>query len=191
MDSLIWLFFESTLALTGCLALLLFVLLVHWRRTLKPRPLLIGLALAVVLLLIQALVVTRREHADRTMKAIERDVLVSRTDAIAAALSTRFHIAETNWDREKFIDRVRQYMQSIDVRTLNRRMLEIKESEADTFQIIISYLADIRATDYAGPVLSRWKIVFVREGGRWKIQRIEPTQLGRAVIHGWKGLPRP
>ena len=191
LDLMNWLLFESTPALGGCLAILLFVLLVHWRRTLQPRPLLIGLTLAIALLTVQAVVVTRQEHADRIMNAIERDVLVSRTDAITAALSDRFRITETDWDRHDFLDRVRQYLQAIDVRTLDRRMLEIETSEADTFQITVSYLADISGRDYAGAVLSRWKIDFVHTSNGWRILSIEPTQLNRAVIHGWKGLPGP
>lgn len=191
MDFLIWLLFESTLALGGCLAVLLFVLLVRWRRTLKPRPLLIGLALSVVLLLVQALVVTRREHADRIMRAIEQDVVASRPDAIAAALSERFYISETGWDRERFLDRVRQYLEAVDVRTLTRRKLAVETSEAGRFQIYISYLADISTRDLDTPVLSRWRIEFVDEAGQWRILTIQPSSIERRPIGGWKGLPKP
>jgi hypothetical protein len=191
MDFLTWMFLESRPLLGGCLAVVLFVLLVYWRRTLKPKPFLVGLALAVVLLVVQALVVTQREHADRIMRSIERDVLASRTEAIAAALSDRFQIPEKNWDRERFIERVKDYMQTIDVRTLNRRKLQIEKSETDAFEISVSYLAEISGRDYAGPVLSRWKIYFVHEDGHWRILRIEPTSLGQTTIHGWDGVPRP
>ncbi|MBU0616192.1 MAG: hypothetical protein KKI02_00595 [Planctomycetes bacterium] len=191
MDFLVQLLFESRLMLGGCLAVMLFVLLVYWRRTLKPRPLLIGLAIAVVLLVVQAAVVTRWEHADQIMKRIEAGVLASQPEAIAPALSGRFHIAETNWDDQEFLDRVRQYMQAVDVRTLTRRALEIEENDADQFQIYVSYWADISTRDSAGGLLSRWRIVFVAEEHGWRIISIEPTQMDRTTVRGWKGLPKP
>ncbi|MFQ5806277.1 MAG: hypothetical protein ACE5I3_07500 [Phycisphaerae bacterium] len=191
MDSLVWFFFESTLALGGCLAVLMFVLLVHWRRRLQPRPLLIGLAVALVLLVVQASVVTRREHADRIMKQIEADVVASRPDAVAAALSTRFRIAEPEMDRTKFLDLVRSYMRRVDVHTLTRRALEIVASEKDTFEISISYWADISHRDYSGMVRSRWKIVFLCEQDEWRILCIEPTLIGPRPVDGWRGLDGP
>jgi hypothetical protein len=191
VDFLVRLLFESTLMLGGCLAVLLFVLLAHWRRRLQPRPLLIGLALSVVLLVVQALVVTRREHADRIMARIEADVLASQTDAIAAALSTEFLVAEPEMDREKFVRLVERYMQRVDVRTLTRRALDIEASETDRFQLYVSYLADISAPNLNSLVLSRWRISFAKEDDGWRILSIEPTQLDRTPIRGWRGLRVP
>jgi len=190
MDTLIWLFLESTLALGGCLAILLFILLVRWRRTLKPRPFLIGLAVAMALLVVQALVVTRREHADRIMERIELDVVASRPDAIAAALSARFHIAEPEMDADKFVELVRSYMRRVDVHTLTRRGMDVTASEGDTLEISINYWADISAPDYSGMVRSRWTITFVREGGGWRILTVEPTMIGQRPVDGWRGLRR-
>ena len=191
MDFLARLLFESTLLLGGCLAVILFVLLVHWRRTLKPRPLLIGLAIAALLLIVQAAVVTRWEHADRIMKQIEAAVLASQPEPIAMTLSSRFRIADMDWDDEEFLDRVRRYMQAVDVRTLRRRALEIEKNETDRFQTYVSYLADVGTRQVNGLVLSRWRIVFVEEDRAWRIISIEPTQLDRTTVSGWQGLPRP
>ncbi len=190
VDFLVRLLFESTLMLGGCLAVMLFVLLVHWRRSSKPRLLLIGLALSVVLLLVQALVVTRREHADRIMKWIETDMVASRTDAIAAALSDRFRIADPEMDGDRFLELVRGYMAWVDVRSLTRRKLEIETSEADTFQAHLSYWGEISARNYVGPVQSRWRIVFVRDTDGWRILSIEPTMLQRMPVSGWSDLSR-
>jgi hypothetical protein len=190
MDWLVWLLLESTLALAGVLVVVLFVLLVHWRRTLQPRPLLIGLAMAVVLLVLQALVVTRREHADRIMKRIEADIVASRVEALAAALSARFHIAETDWDRAEFIRVVEGYMSWVDVVTLTRRRLEVELSERDAFRIYVSYIADVGARDFRYMGLSRWLIDFAREDGSWKIVSVQPTEMDRRPIGGWRSLPR-
>ncbi len=191
MDSLIWLFFESTLALGGCLVLLLFVLLVHWRRGGRPRPLQIALGLAVLLLLVQALVVTRREHAGRILSRIEKDVVASRTGAIAAALSTRFHVAEPEMDRDKFLELVRRAMRRVDVHTLTQRGLKIQASASDTFEISVTYWADVSTPEYRGMTPSRWKIVFVREEGGWRILTVEPIELNRIPVAGWRGVRNP
>ena len=191
MDTLKWFFFESTPALGGCLAVVLFVLLVHWRQTLKPRAFLSGLAVAAVLLLVQALVVTYREHADRIMEAIERDVVASQPDDLGPFLSESFYIEETGWDKAQFLDRVREYMARVDVRTLTRRKLEVEESGAERFQIYISYLADVSMRDFDRPVLSRWRIVFVRERDEWRIRTIVPVSIDQTPTRGWKGIPRP
>jgi hypothetical protein len=188
---LVRLLFESTLLLGGCLAVILFVLLVHWRRTLRPRPLQIGLAVAVVLLVVQAAVVTRWEHADRIMKRIEAGVRVSRPGAIAATLSARFHVEETGWDREAFIEIVRSYMSWIDVHALSRRTLEITAHEPEAFSVYVSYLADASAGGFRQAGLSRWLIRFTRETDGWRIISIEPTQVDRTSVRGWRGLPRP
>lgn len=191
MNSLVWFFFESTLALGGCLAVVLFVLLVHWRRRLQPRPLLIGLVVSIVLLITQALVVTRREVAQRIMRGIEVGVIASRPDAIAAALSSRFRVSEPEMDRGEFLDLVERYMQRVDVRTLYQRALKVTTSEGSTFEISVSYLADVTQRSYSGAVLSRWSIVFTREDGGWRILSIEPTMLQRDPIDGWSDLRGP
>ena len=191
MDTLVWLLFESPPALGAVLALALFVLLAYWRRTLRPRPFLIGLAAAALLLVVQALVVTRREHADRIMDAIERDVVGSRPDRLGAFLSGRFYIEETGWDKSRFLERVRDYMAHAAVRTLARRKLEVEQSGPDRFQIYISYLADISTREFDSPVLSRWRIGFVREAGGWRIATIIPISIDQRPTGGWKGVPRP
>jgi hypothetical protein len=190
MDFLIWLLFESTVALAGGLFVVLFVLLVHWRRTLRPRAFLIGLAVSLVLLIVQSLVVTRKEHADRIMQRVEVDIVASRVDALAAALSDRFHIAEMNWDRAKFIDVVEGYMSWIDVLSLTRRRLEIVSSTGEHFQIYVSYLADVSTNDFRYTGLSRWLIEFVRAENGWQVTSIQPTEMDQRRISGWRSLPR-
>jgi len=53
-----WFFLESTIALGAASAVLLFILLVYWRNTLRGKPMLFGLILVAVLLIVQAAVVT-------------------------------------------------------------------------------------------------------------------------------------
>ena len=169
----------------------MFVLLVHWRKTLRPRLFLIGLCMTVVLLSVQTAVVTRRERADRTMREIETAVLDSRADGIRPWLARSFHINETNWDTNDFINEVREWMRAVDVRTLHRRALRVEDSADDAFQVYISYIAEIRHPNYNGRTLSRWWITFTRESGGWRISEIQPVELNRQNLSGWRSLGSP
>ena len=188
MDFLSRLFLESQLMLGAILAVAIFVLLVHWRRTLKPRPLLIGLAVSIILLIVQAAVVTRRERADIIMTRIEKAVLVSKADGVGAEISARFRVETPEMDRARFVELVRVYMQRVDVRTLARRKLEVVSGTPERFEALVSYFAEINAGDYSGPAQSRWRIIFVKEADRWRIISIEPTMLNRQTVAGWRSL---
>ncbi len=190
MDWLRWFFLESVPALVGVLGVVLFVLLVYWRRGASPRPLLVGLLAGAAMLILQAVVVTPREHADAIMNRIEADVRASRVDAIRDALSPAFQIESPHWGREEFLDVVRGYMRRVDVRTLTRRLFELSERKTDGFRLTVSYLADIRARDFSGAVLTRWRIDFERREDGWRIRRIVPLEINHQIIRGWRGLRR-
>jgi hypothetical protein len=94
-------------------------------------------------------------------------------------------------DRDKFLNLVRRWMRRVDVRTLTPRAPEITAHESNRFQMSISYWADVNAPDYAGMILSRWNITFVRERDGWRILTIEPTMINHQTVKGWRGLPQP
>lgn len=183
-----WLLLESAPALAGVLFVVLFVLLVYWRRGGSAKPLLVGAVVGVILLIVQALVVTPREHADKIMRRIERGVIASRANAVAAELSPAFAIESPHWNRADFLDVVRAYMRRIDVRSLTRRFFQISERTPDSFRLTVSYLAEINARDAGGVVLTRWRIDFERRGGKWQIRRIVPIEFNHRVIKGWSAL---
>jgi len=186
-----WLFYESTPALAGLLFVVLFVLLVYWRRTLRRGPFQIGAIVAIALLIVQALVVTKPERAGRIMKRVEAAVLSSNSAALADELSERFLISETGWRRAEFMEVVRRYLSWMDVYGLRRRKLEIVEVEPERFQIYVSYLVDARTKDFAWKGLSRWLITFALDDDDWRIVEIEPNDMGQFPVRGWRALPPP
>jgi len=172
MSVLTWLLFESFIGLSLVLGLALFLLLVYWRRSGRGRPLLIGLAVAVVLLAIQALVITKREHADRTLSAIEREIVESRTTSLAEALSPDFHTAGANGldlDRAEFLAFVDRRLEVIDVRWLDRVTMRIEQSEADRFVVAAAYRAEVTMPRGRSSHLTGWAFTFVRTPEGWKI----------------------
>ena len=191
MTFITWLFYESTPALAGLLFVVLFVLLVYWRRTLRRGPFQIGAIVAIALLIVQALVVTKPERAGRIMKRVEAAVLSSNSAALADELSERFLISETGWRRAEFMEVVRRYLSWMDVYGLRRRKLEIVEVEPERFQIYVSYLVDARTKDFAWKGLSRWLITFALDDDDWRIVEIEPNDMGQFPVRGWRALPPP
>ena len=188
MESLTWFFLESTIALAAALAIILFVLLVYWRNSMRAKPFLIGCALAIVLLAVQALVVTKREHTDRIMKRIETAVRDSKPQGVGAELSDRFLAAPPRMDRTRFVELVRTYMQNVDVRTLYRSELLLTEVESEAFVAELAYVSDISVRDYSGMVTSRWRLRFEREPEGWRIVNIIPISLNQQSVDGWNDL---
>lgn len=188
METARWFFLESVLALAALSGLALFFLLVHWRRGGSPRPLLIGLLVAALLLSIQALVVTPRERAADALTRIERDLLAGRRDALAALVSQNFASGEFLPDRQTFLDYVDAALNEIRITLLYRGELTVIESRPDSFRVSAAYVGTLQAGDEMGSLRSRWSLTFTREGGRWRITNIEPESIDGVPGRGWPSL---
>jgi hypothetical protein len=188
MSGLIWFFFESVPALAAVLGVALFVLLVYWRRGGRARPLLVGLAIAAALLLIQRLVVTQREQAGRILKSIESDIVASRTAALAAALAPDFDA--DGLDRDAFLAMVRRQLEHVKVRWVDRWRLEVHESAAERFVIEAVYTADVTAEVYSGTASGTWSITFVHSPAGWRIACVRPIRVGDLSDPTWHDLDR-
>lgn len=176
-DALTWLFFESAAGLGVCLGLMLFGLLVYWRRTLKPRPLLVGMTVALVLLIVQKVVVTQREHAGLILDAIQADLLASRADAIERSLHDPFTAGRM--DRGEFLRLVREKLRTVKIFTLSRSDLVVTQRAAGAFEVEAAFVSRVSVGEFGQyPMPTRWSLRFVRDGERWKIGQIEPISLG-------------
>jgi hypothetical protein len=176
-EGLTWLFLESPAALGTCLGLMLFGLLVYWRRTLKPRPLLVGLAVTIVLLLVQKVVVTQREHAGLILDAIQSDLLASRSDAIERSLHDPFTAGRM--DREDFLRLVREKLRTVRIITLARSALVVTKREPAAFEVKAAFASRVNVGEFGRyPIPTSWMLRFERQGERWTIRQIEPISLG-------------
>ena len=182
-----WLLFESFAALAIGLFLVNFFLLVYWRRSGRPRPLLIGLGAAVVLLCVQNLVVTRQEHAGRILAGIEREIPTAAVAALAAALSDDFEC--DGMDAAEFVAFAEAGLQRVDVDILRRMRLEIGESGASRFVARVVYLSDVRVVDLFDRLIKTvWEVTFVQERGRWRIAAVRAVQVGDQQVDDIRDL---
>ena len=184
-DGLTWYFLESPAALGICLGLMLFGLLVHWRRTLKPRPLLVGMAAALMLLIVQKMVVTQREHAGLILDAIQTDLLASRSEALERSLHDPFRAG--GMDRDEFLQLVRDKLRTVKIYTLSRSELAITKRETDAFDVEAAFVSRVNVGEFGQyPLPTRWMMRFKRDGQRWKIEQIEPISMGGRVAVRWE-----
>jgi hypothetical protein len=189
MTWLTWILFESLPALGAALGVALFVLLVLWRRGGSSRPLLIGLAVAAILLLVQTVVVTQREHAIRVLDVIERDVLEARTAGIVAQLAPSFEWQPLRPD-ESFAAFAERQFDRVRIQWIDRWLVRVVASQADRFTARVSYTAGVATGGYSGPLQSAWDFTFVRTADGWKIQRIEPRELAGRANPEWSAIQR-
>ncbi len=181
MDTLTWLFLESRLALGALLGTMLFILLVHWRRGGKARPLHLGLVVALVLLVVQTVVMTRREHALRALQQLETAVEDAQVAAVAPLLAAGFTAGEADYDkldRTAFLELVRDRMREIDIHWVRRTEFEMTASAADRFVVHTTYLAEYSARNFGGPIRSKWAFTFVRVPDGWRIGHIRALEIG-------------
>jgi len=188
MSVIIRLLFESVAGLAAVLAVVLFVLLVYWRRSGRSKPLLIALAVTVLLFVVQTLVVTAREHVAQVMSAIEKDLVHARTAALAVALAPEFETA--GMDRDAFVAYVARQMKKVDVRSVERQSLGVEESAGDRLTVTAAYLADVTVQDYAGELLTRWSLTFVRTPDGWQIVAIQPLYVSGIDHPTWTDIDR-
>jgi hypothetical protein len=177
-----WLFLESLPALAVVLGTTLFVLLVYWRRTGRGRPLLVGLGVSVLLLVVQTLVVTPREHALRIMAGIERDLVAQRTDTLERTLAGDFEFAS---GRAGFLDLVRARMEQIQVRYLRHLWLTQVDADQREAVVKIAYQADVTG-HYSGSVFSTWQLRFVNTPEGWRIHAIKCVNIGDLDSPDWE-----
>lgn len=183
-----WVLLEEFLALAPILFTVNFILLVYWRRSNRPQPLLIGLGVAVLLLVLQAVVVTQREHAIRILTPIERDFVDGRVDALAAQLAPGFQAG--SMDVEEFVDYAQRGLQAVHVRDLTRERVEIERSEGDRFVALAAYRGLIETGSFGGLYPSRWSLTFVKTDNGWMIGDIEPVSLPGLENTSWQALSR-
>lgn len=193
MSALSWFFFESLPALGAVLGLALFALLVYWRRGGSARPLLVGLGVAVVLLIVQAAVVTPRERAGRMLDAIAKDLEHARTDALAAALAPSFDAGRFAGDpltRARFVDYVKELFARIQVNWTQRTALEVTSSASGRFVVEAAYLAEIQISEGRGTFRSRWQLTFANLPEGWRITAIEPVSIDGIPSATWDRIAR-
>ncbi|MBI5865703.1 MAG: hypothetical protein HZB38_14580 [Planctomycetes bacterium] len=184
MSVLAWVFLESPAALGVLAGLALFGLLVHWRRTLRSRPLLIGLLVAAASFALQNAVVTQREQAGRILDAIQKDLLQSRPDAIVRNVGDPFRAG--GMDREEFLQLVSRKLRSVRIYSLSRFDLVITRSAPDEFEVAAGFLSRINMSEFGDlPLRTRWMLGFARTPDGWRIRQIEPVSLEGQTNVSW------
>ncbi len=171
MDTLRWIFFESPLALALLAGFVNFWLLVHWRRSGKPRPLLVGLGVTVVLFIVQAWVETPREAVRRIVGELERAVEHRQIEPFERYLAGSFVAGSLG--RETFIETVRAVLPELDVFVLLRQKLDVVAVDRGQVVATVYYVGNARYGDQGGAFKAWFDFRFGQIDGRWRIVAID------------------
>lgn len=186
MNWLSWLLLESFPALAGLLFLLNFALLVRWRRTLRARGFLIGLAVSAILLGVQNFVTTPRERALAMLMPIERELPLGHTQALATELDESFSAGGLT--RAQLLDAIRAELREFRVVSLRRVDLRIESAAGDEMRVVAAYVAQLAGRDMSGTMRSRWQITLRHAAGGWRIAAIEPLFVDGLESPTWDAL---
>lgn len=185
MNWLTWLFLESFPALSISLFVVLFWLLVWWRRGGSVRPFLVAMLIGAVLLVVQSLVTTQREHAARVLSAVERGVPRADIKPLEASLTRSFQAAQLA--RDEFIGMAQRRLQEFRVNNVRRVTLSIDQSGPDRFVALAAYQCDIDHPDFgSGWLATGWRFTFLRVEGEWRIDEIDLPTVNGVKLRNWR-----
>lgn len=185
MNWLAWLFLESFPALAISLFVVWFWLLVWWRRGGSVRPFLAAMLIGAVLLAVQSLVTTQREHAARILTAIERGVPRADVKPLEASLTRTFLASQLA--RDDFIDLAQRRLQEFRVNNVRRMSLSIEDAAPERFVALAAYQCDIDHPDFgSGWLATGWRITFTRVGGEWRIDAIDLPTVNGVKLRSWR-----
>lgn len=186
MQWITFVFLESQLALAILAFCVLFVLLVHWRRTLKPRPLLIGLLLTAVAFLVQNVVETRREFAAKTLDRIETEATRGVLTRLRALTTADFQAGEI--DRDRFLDLAARRLEQYPVREFDRKGLELASSSDDGFTVRGRYRVYGDFGNIGNSFGCTVEFEFERRDGEWRLIRMPPPSIATHQFSSWQGV---
>ena len=189
MEWVTWILFEELAALGALLFTVNFILLVYWRRSGRWQPLVVGLAVAIVLLVVQKLVVTQREHAIRVLEPLENDVLTEQTTALAVALAPQFEAS--GMGRDDFLAYVQRQYDNWSISSLRRSSVLVSDSTPDRFVVVANYQANIMSQGFAGLLPTSWDITFVKTETGWQILAVQPRHIAGVSNPSWRQLDAP
>jgi hypothetical protein len=168
--------FEQPLYLIPILVIVLFVLVRVWarRRTARTaRAVWIGLAVAVLLLVMQALVVTHRERIVLVCRAMATAVQDGDVPAIASHVADGFE-AE-GYDKTAFVSRLKQTLTRVHVEDAKLGGFEVTVEGGRTARAVFTASARLILPDSVTyRSASRWDVHFERISGVWRMVSVKP-----------------
>lgn len=179
MDFLRSLLFESPARLASLCAFVCLVLLVLWRRTGtagRRKAFLGALAASLVLLALQAVVVTDHERIVQLLNALADAAERADLDTIEPSIDESYH--DSHGDRATLLVRIRDRLTRYTIRNASLSAFEITV-DGDEATAAFRVIADVNDRDSSFPATpSRWEVSLIRRGGVWRVRSIRLLRLG-------------
>lgn len=164
------------------------VALWSWRRTQATKRLALGGIVALPLLLATSLAVeTPREQVVAVCQLLGSGVEEGDVSTIERLLTPGFEAG--GLDGGAFIDRLAEKLSRYRVRALSLSRFVIRVDGIDRIVAEFSALCSVRSPDAVyDRVRSRWRLVFHRRGGMWRVAQLESVPvppLNLRSVDGW------
>jgi hypothetical protein len=189
IDFLTRVLFESLPLLLVAIAVALAVALaVHRRRftTGSRRGLLATAGVGVLLIVVQALVVTDREAIQQTLREAASAVQAGDVPALGEQIDEAF--SAQGMDKQQLLARSNQMLQRWQVNSARLSGFRI-EVDGDEATVSFRVLCDLRSDSWVQDnTLSLWRLRCVRRPEGWKVQRVLEARFGPAGIMQGGGM---
>ncbi|MCP4248972.1 MAG: nuclear transport factor 2 family protein [bacterium] len=165
--------------LVPLLAVALFLLLVYWarRRTQAARRILaVGFAVAALLVVVQALVVTDRERLVQVSRDLADACRRADLEAFAAYVSPGFQSdpGAGTWDREALVGNLERILHRYQIEELSLRSFEFDLDESPAVVRFAATCRIITTEQIIGHIFSRWELHFEPGPQGWRVVNIRP-----------------
>jgi len=188
VDFLRSLLFESPTKLASLCAFVCLVLLVLWRRTGtagRRRAFLGALAASLVLLALQAVVVTDHERIVQLLSALADAAERADLGAIEPSIDDSYR--DNYGDRAALLARIRDRLTRYTIRNVSLSAFEVTV-DGDEATAGFRVVADMNDRDSAFPATpSRWEVGLIRRGGVWRVRSVRLLRLGPLEATGAGG----
>jgi hypothetical protein len=152
-----------------------YILIVMWlRRRTKGarRAALIGLALCIILPIVQKLVVTQREQLRAITETLIDAAENGNVQVIARRIDRNFRVGDIDHDR--FIEGVKRVLTQIKIEDARITGFHV-EVDGDTAKIELGVMAQIiTRQEFSGQQPTSWTLTYVRTDRGWMLTAVEP-----------------
>lgn len=184
-------FLDDTYALPLTAGLVVFALSVAWhlRRTRRSATVLgVGIAVAVLLLVVQKIVVTDREAIDRMVRRLAVAVETKDFDIVAQLIDEDF--GTDGGRKADFIAAIKATLTRFEIEGARLHAMKIDIAE-DHATVEFGVLCRLRFSGFDRPSTSRWSLGLVRRGAGWRVREIDPLEIDGQKIAGLDEVFRP
>jgi len=178
LDAIVNILFESPLKLALLLFFVLLICLILWRRRRTDggrRALLVALSVSIILMILQGLITTDREHMRRIIDQLAHAVTQEDMAVISAHIDPAY--ALDGRDRDQVLSCIDASLRRADVDAPYLYNVTVT-TDHDRGQASLTAISHVILDgDSLGQIVSAWQLEFVKRPDGWRVTGIDPVKV--------------